>query len=519
MVIFIGPLFLAVTKVSGAGMNWFRYQWRAFLLLCALSRIAGLVGRGTDRSLLVYKIDWRRNDFDPINTINSTSADSVGASGVFSPRADAATVVFKGKIFVLGGAKESVHYNDVWHLHPSDPNLWVLVTVGGPNARRIFSPRYSHKAIMYNERIWVMGGFTVKPGASQGSLQCDVFSSTDGKIWVEHTNEAWMGKGRIEFGLLKFKGEMFVLGGYGGKGAVDKTVMNDVYSSSDGKSWLRIGNSSTITSTNRWSRRSGFGFTATSEKMFVVGGWGMAMLRDLWASEDGDTWSEITPITDYFTARTDFKMRAFDGMLWVFGGKVENGYSNEVWSGVESGDRWIKMDPSSNMWEGRDYHSIMTCQGSVFLIGGQKYVTNTARKFMVNPQSASTTFPEADVWRAYISNNPCTSRRELANPFSSCYCHNATGGGGGGSLITPDLPLWALVVIIAAVILSLGLVIFFGIRWKKKKQKERQIKIQKLGGKAGMDITKNLDKFLAKRVDNAKTPYGVKGKAKNLNAK
>ena len=34
-----------------------------------------------------------------------------------------------------------------------------------------------------------------------------------------------------------------------------------------------------------------------------------------------------------------------------------------------------------------------------------------------------------------------------------------------------------------------------------------------------MDITKNLDKFLAKRVDNAKTPYGVKGKAKNLNAK
>ena len=101
---------------------------------------------------------------------------------------------------------------------------------------------------MYNERIWVMGGFTVKPGASQGSLQCDVFSSTDGKIWVEHTNEAWMGKGRIEFGLLKFKGEMFVLGGYGGKGAIDKTVMNDVYSSSDGKSWLRIGMPSALNS-------------------------------------------------------------------------------------------------------------------------------------------------------------------------------------------------------------------------------------------------------------------------------
>ena len=159
------------------------------------------------------------------------------------------------------------------------------------------------------------------------------------------------------------------------------------------------------------------------------------------------------------------------------------------------------MDPSPSMWEGRDYHSVSTCQGSVFLIGGQSYVTFTTRKYMTHPSSASTAFPEAEVWRAYISENPCTSRREFSNPFSSCYCHNATNIGSDGARLIPDLPLWAVVLIVLAFILALAGGAFLGIRYRKKQQKERQVKIQKLGGKAGMDITKNLDKFLAKRVD------------------
>ena len=77
----------------------------------------------------------------------------------------------------------------------------------------------------------------------------------------------------------------------------------------------------------------------------------------------------------------------------------------------------------------------------------------------------------------------------------------------------------AVVLLIILFVGAVGVAIFAYRKWREKEKKKRLAKIKKMGGKAGMDVTKNLDVFLAKRVDNAKTPYGTKGVAKNLNAK
>ena len=59
---------------------------------------------------------------------------------------------------------------------------------------------------------------------------------------------------------------------------------------------------------------------------------------------------------------------------------------------------------------------------------------------------------------------------------------------------------------LSLLVLSIAVVFFLYRRWKQKQTKIKLAKIKKLGGKAGMDITKNLDTFLAKRIDNAKSP-------------
>ena len=83
-----------------------------------------------------------------------------------------------------------------------------------------------------------------------------------------------------------------------------------------------------------------------------------------------------------------------------------------------------------------------------------------------------------------------------------------------------DLPLWAVITILVSILLLAVAIGLYYRKWRKKQKAERQKMIKKLGGKAGMDITKNLDVFLSKRVDTAKKAYGMKGKkTKNLNAK
>ena len=63
---------------------------------------------------------------------------------------------------------------------------------------------------------------------------------------------------------------LFNILGYGGKATLsNKIEMNDIYKSTDGIKWKRVGNSTT--SLNRWSRRSAFGIATMNENVYVIG--------------------------------------------------------------------------------------------------------------------------------------------------------------------------------------------------------------------------------------------------------
>jgi hypothetical protein len=61
--------------------------------------------------------------------------------------------VFEGKLILMGGYDNtSAWYNDVWS--SSDGVTWTQVI-----ASAAFSPRAFHSAVVYNNRIWITGGF------------------------------------------------------------------------------------------------------------------------------------------------------------------------------------------------------------------------------------------------------------------------------------------------------------------------------------------------------------------------
>ena len=469
------------------------------------------------RSLLLYQMSWSVSKVEE----KVTSQGVNGSISAFEPRAEFSSTTYDGSIYIIGGANGDKFYNDVWKLNYFKPNTWDLVTAGGRKAKHIFSPRYSHQAVLFKDEIYVMGGVTNEPTAQ---ILCDVWKIQDGgRSWKRLTADAWNKRGRIEFGAISYNNNMFVMGGFGGKPNVkEKTEMNDIYRSSDGILWKRVGNSTTAIS--RWARRRGFGVTTMENNVYLIGGYlsqGVKFFNDIWVSSDGgcEVWNQVTPISKtFFDPIADFKLLSFDSMLWVVGGMKDNNiYSNEVWSGEATGKGWLKMDQKTSVWDGRMQHGAAVCNGYLFVIGGVKG-KGSSQQYLSSTSSYTNT-EVADVWTSFVSEKTCNTF--LRNTISSsCYCHNATSTVNAiGRQAILDLPLWLVVLLIVLFVGAVGVAIFAYRKWREKEKKKRLAKIKKMGGKAGMDVTKNLDVFLAKRVDNAKTPYGTKGVTKNLNAK
>ena len=98
--------------------------------------------------------------------------------------------------------------------------------------------RADHTSVVFKDKIWVLGGYT-------GEYMNDVWSSKDGETWTESkppenadkdtagTDANWW-PARDRHTSVVFKGKIWVLGGF------DLTdPINDVWSSPDGSVWKK----------------------------------------------------------------------------------------------------------------------------------------------------------------------------------------------------------------------------------------------------------------------------------------
>lgn len=142
-----------------------------------------------------------------------------------------------------------------------------------------FDVRQSHGSLFFKEKFWVIGGL-----ANIEDLKNDVWSSTDGKNWVQETADAEF-SGRAQFGITVFKDRIFIIGGFD-----FERLMGDVWSSADGINWVQE------TANTGFSPRAQTELVAYKDKLYALGGIDnffdatTGSTDEIWSSTNGVDW-------------------------------------------------------------------------------------------------------------------------------------------------------------------------------------------------------------------------------------
>ncbi|WP_157954304.1 hypothetical protein [Saccharospirillum mangrovi] len=254
----------------------------------------------------------------------------------FSKRQDHQVVAFDDgrgtRLWLVGGAGGDgilgVYLNDVWS--SEDGVNWDAEPVS-----QSFPGRAGHQLVVFDDgqrgpRLWVIGG------EDYDETYGDVWSSADGRDWTLETDDDSPLPARTDAQVVVFDDgqgageQLWLIGGF------DGGDHNDVWSSADGKDWVQV------TGAADFPIRSShqvvvFDDGRGAERLWLVGGYG----NDVWSSADGKTWDQETEAAD-FPPIIDHQVVRFDDgtgdRLWLLGGNTLSGLSNEVWRSVNGRD-------------------------------------------------------------------------------------------------------------------------------------------------------------------------------------
>ncbi|HUE73236.1 MAG TPA: hypothetical protein VMP01_20285 [Pirellulaceae bacterium] len=235
-------------------------------------------------------------------------------------RHTAGYVVFKDKLWIIGGDVNQGHYHfDVWN--SADGKTWTHVNKDKPVP---WGPRALHYTVVHDGKIWVLGGQTVPQIAKSDEIfYRDVWTTTDGIEWTEVKPKEpyWSQRGMIG-GSAVFKGRIWILGGgtYDTPKIPTRKYFNDVWSSADGITWEQH------TAAAPWAPRQYHDVAVWDDRLWVLEGFSGANRNDVWHSADGVTWHEVknTP----WAPRHAASVFVYDGSLWMVAG---NNMQSDVW--------------------------------------------------------------------------------------------------------------------------------------------------------------------------------------------
>jgi hypothetical protein len=232
------------------------------------------------------------------------------------------SVSFKGKMWFMGGwynGRLPGHSasNEVWS--SADGKSWTQET-----ANAGWSPRLAAGLVVFKDRMWILGGTENYYFGDAKALKNDVWSSADGKTWQQETaNAPWSPRAYHQAVVLN--GRIYVLGG--GNYVPEYHAKNDVWSSADGVHWEQV------TENAPWHERLWFSSVVYQGRIWVLGGWSNNPAKnwgDVWSSSDGKTWTELKS-RQIWKARHEHSAFVFKDRLWIAGGHAQP-LSREVWS-------------------------------------------------------------------------------------------------------------------------------------------------------------------------------------------
>jgi len=269
----------------------------------------------------------------------------VTKSAAFGKRSEHTSVVYDNKIWVIGGHAEIndnyICYNDVWY--STDGVEWTQAT-----ASAAFGKRYSHTSLIYDNKMWVIGG----------AYYNDVWYSTDGVVWTQATASAAF-EACYGYKSIVYDDKMWVIRYYAGT----SSYLNDVWYSTDGVIWTQV------TASADFSARGDHTSVVYNNKIWVIGGYSGTYLNDAWYSIDGAEWTQAATIGS-FPARSNHTSVIYDNKIWVIGGYSGN-YMNDVWYSTD-GVIWTQATASA-AFPSRSGHTSIVYDNKMWVIGGYAY--------------------------------------------------------------------------------------------------------------------------------------------------
>lgn len=243
-----------------------------------------------------------------------------------------------------------------------------------------WSARRGHQVVSMNGTLYLIGGYSQKTPGRDNYME-DVWSSTDGKTWERLTSNApWMG--RWGHSVTVMDNTLYLSGGFyqNEDNRKERGYSSEVWKSQDGKTW------ELVTNTPPWAGRMGHSmFSSEDGDLYIVGGVRNSRdhLGDMWKSSDkGKTWTRLAQSGELpFGKRSFFASYQKDNLFFLFGG---NATTPELPApGEESSYSWLyRFDTDTESWVTitgiteditRLMSSMIEVRGSLWLLQGRSH--------------------------------------------------------------------------------------------------------------------------------------------------
>ncbi|HOV15759.1 MAG TPA: hypothetical protein PK771_15830, partial [Spirochaetota bacterium] len=292
--------------------------------------------------------------------------DTYSIDYYFSGRKTPKSLVFKDKIFIIGGnkgyaGKNQIEANDIWVSNYGD--TWERLTKNFINPSRI-----NFSCAVFKNKIWVIGGYD----QSGVKLLNDVWCSEDGVKWEMITNRTTFPK-RENASLIVFKDKLWLIGGV----SSDGEVLSDVWTSENGYEWVKVSDNHSINSYYSCP------VIVYNDKLFYFS-YGIGIFTTV----DGLNWEPVSDKDDIISKRSFYTVEIFQDTIYVICGQYKTedsniiALSNEVLTSKD-GKEWKVVSPEYDLLQKGDIyhrfsikpvrknHTSVVFKDRIFIFGGE----------------------------------------------------------------------------------------------------------------------------------------------------
>ncbi|MEK7722849.1 MAG: hypothetical protein AAB336_00725 [Acidobacteriota bacterium] len=186
-----------------------------------------------------------------VRTKDGKTWETVAEKSNLPQRVFYGAVVFKDKIWIIGGFDGEKYYNDIWN--SADGVNWNRISEKSGWSERIIS-----KIIVFKNRIWLIGGGVIDGEKEiNPNSASEIWSSADGTIWKKHQTNA---TNKIAGTPVVFDDKLWLIGANRNDGNFASAVLV----SDDGENWQEL--------SALWTPRGGVAVWVFDNKLFMTGG-------------------------------------------------------------------------------------------------------------------------------------------------------------------------------------------------------------------------------------------------------